>query len=305
MSDTQVLFVPYRGGKPTKKSAGQISQQKHAAREYHRKAKLKRQSQKPKQPPPDTRRSESVTSDSHTTASKDDASASSSTELSCSLSPSTRNSSPVSVLGAGRVDPFDSRPVKDLTPYAHQMADYALTYQWPIFKFVNPNLTYQDMKTHIGHRLRVSQTSFYTTIFAAATHFALSRVGGEAPHPISMLRLEYKDRALRMMMADIKSTGQNMPDEMMHAIFALASYSSAERILPMPSRDLKNPLATSFDLDVYSRTPVEQAHIRALFQLLKQRGGLRTVQRPGFATVVGLYVSGLSKYCARADIQQI
>lgn len=160
------------------------------------------------------------------------------------------------------------------------------------------------MKTRLAHRLRVSQTSFYCTVFAAATHFALSRVGQEAPATNLMLRLDYKDRALKMMLGDITSLGKDMPDETLHAIFALASYSTAERVPPMPSRDMKNPLATSFDLDVYSRIPAEYAHIRALSHLLKERGGLSTIQRPGFAVVVGLYVSS-SYACYVTNKRQI
>lgn len=312
MSDltTQVLFVPYSGGQGTKKSTGEISQQKHAAREYHRKAKLKRQAQRSRHRSADTAGSNSDSAESRSLASKDHASftlASRSVSPSRlnSVSPGPRNTSPVSLLGAGRIDPFDSQPVKDLTPCVHQMIDYgsylngcssrarsltlvALVYQWPIFRFVNPQMTIQDMKSQIAHRLRISQTSFYCTIFAAATHYALSRVGQEAPSANLMLRLDYKDRCLKMMLGDIKSLGRDMPDEMLHAIFALASYGSAERILPMGRRDLKNPLATGFDLDVYSRIPAEYAHIRALSHLLRERGGLGTIKRRGFAAVISL-----------------
>lgn len=150
------------------------------------------------------------------------------------------------------------------------------------------------MRAQVAHRLRLSQTSFYCTIFAAATHYALSRVGQEAATTNLMLRLDYKDRCLKMMMEDVEALGQNMPDEMLHAIFALASYGTAERIPPMDSRDMKNPLATGFDLDVYSRIPAETAHVRALSHLLKERGGLRTIKRPGFAAVVSLYAILLS-----------
>jgi hypothetical protein len=124
---TEVLFVPYRGAKD-KKSAGEISQQKHAAREYHRKAKLKRQAQKSKTSP-DAIRSKNTSSESLALSSRADSSLSSTSRsvspaTNISASPERRNPSPVSVLGAGRVDPFDSQPVKDLTPCVHEMVDY-------------------------------------------------------------------------------------------------------------------------------------------------------------------------------------
>ena len=45
LNDTNILFVPYRpsySSKPLSADISMISQQKHAAREYHRKAKLQR-----------------------------------------------------------------------------------------------------------------------------------------------------------------------------------------------------------------------------------------------------------------------
>ena len=306
---TQILFVPYRGAKDSKRSDGQISQQKHAAREYHRKAKLRRQAQRSRDRSPDNKRSKSDASEtssipSATESLRTSSSRSVSPTAIISISSASRKPSPVSVLGAGRIDPFDSQPVKDLTPCVHEMVDYgengpstawpaqltskALMYQWPMYKFVNPQSSYQDMKLRVAHRLRVSQTSFYCVIFAAATHYALSRVGQEAPNTNLMLRLDYKDRALKLLLDDVAALGKEMPDEILHAIFSLASYSTAERVLPMASRDMKNPLATTFDLDVYSRIPAEYAHIRALSHLVKERGGLDAVPRPGFAAVMSL-----------------
>lgn len=295
--DTQVLFIPYRGKTKAKKDVGAISQQKHAAREYHRKAKLRKQSQQSSDRPPNINRTDSYSDDGSNltalsrSASPDDAlsnvtsSSTAISEYSC-----TRTPSPVSQLGAGRIDPFDSAPVKDLTPHVHHMIDYALNYQWPIFSFVNPTLSYESMKQYIGHRLKVSQTSFYTVIYAAATHYALSRVGHEASPANQMLRLNYKDRALKMMIADIKNRGQDISMENLAAMFAMSAYGKGAslNIPPMKARDMKNPLAVTFDLDVYSRIPAEMAHFRALSQSLIGKGGLASIARPGFAVVVSL-----------------
>jgi hypothetical protein len=161
------------------------------------------------------------------------------------------------------------------------------------------------MKTRVAFRLQVSQTSFYCTVFAAATHFALSRVGTEASNANLMLRLDYKDRALKMIMGNVNAFGQDMPDEILHAIFSLASYSTAERISPLTSREMKNPLVTGFDLDVYSRIPAEYAHIRALSHLIRERGGLPGMKRPGFAVVVSLYLTSSNRTLTCANKAQL
>jgi hypothetical protein len=259
--NTQVLFVPYRGVSPgkAKSDAGSISQQKHAAREYHRKAKLKRLVQQTQ-----TRCSDSdATSDApdcldeagQHTESRDRKSRQRRRRPSPQSSTASNTPSPQSLLSAGRTDPFDSAPVKDLSPHVHQMIDYALNYQWPMFSFVNPGLQYEQMKEHIGSRLRVSQTSFYSVIYAAATHFALSRVGQPAPLENQMLRLAYKDRSLSLLLSDVRASGQSISDETLYAILAMTSYGSgtAEHIPPLKARNMRNPLAVTFDLDVYSR----------------------------------------------------
>ena len=293
---TQVLFIPYGAKASGKKDPGTISQQKHAAREYHRKAKLKRLSQRDGEKPANLVRKDSSSDDGQSIAS----SSRSGTPLndrSSSLGYSSQQQlshrrlpSPNTVLGAARTDPFDSKPVKDLSPHVHYMIDYALTYQWPIFSFVNPGLSADSMKQLIGHRMQVSQASFYCVIYAAATHYALSRVGEAAVSCNRVLRLDYKERALKMLLDSVNNWGNAMPLEVMQAMFAMTSYGSGttEHIAPLKSRDTKNPLVVSYDLDVYSRLPPEMAHVRALNHIIQQQGGLAALPRPGFAQVMAL-----------------
>jgi hypothetical protein len=118
--DTQVLFVPYRGSAPDKKPPGGISQQKHAAREYHRKAKLKRQTSNQNSQSPEPR--STPPSAAPKTICRSTSRSSTSSHENVELI--SRGPSPVSLLGAGRIDPFDSQPVKDLVPHAHEMVDY-------------------------------------------------------------------------------------------------------------------------------------------------------------------------------------
>jgi hypothetical protein len=107
--DTRVLFVPYRPGRAGQKvpDDGEISQQKHAAREYHRKAKEIRHTLKQQQ---HSKHSEKGNNAPQT--------------------PATGNSgislplSPRSILGAGRIDPLNSLPINDTSPHAKEMFDF-------------------------------------------------------------------------------------------------------------------------------------------------------------------------------------
>lgn len=131
--DTRVLFVQYRPGAVSHRSHddGEISQQKHAAREYHRKAKQRRQTLKQMNghtsngtTPSTSSTSESPEVVSARTATPStvqtrQSSMSSIRDRSVSLPESPRN-----LLGAGRIDPMNSLPVSDMSPYAKEMLDF-------------------------------------------------------------------------------------------------------------------------------------------------------------------------------------
>lgn len=111
MDQTNVLFVPYRPGKAAIKLSGEISQQKHAAREYHRKVKQRRNGTK-----------QSIADDTnfnvHTEVRVPLQRARSATAL-----PTPSLTSP----GGGKADPFNSFAVTDMSPYAQEMLDYGMS----------------------------------------------------------------------------------------------------------------------------------------------------------------------------------
>ncbi|RMZ80582.1 hypothetical protein DV738_g2734, partial [Chaetothyriales sp. CBS 135597] len=193
-------------------------------------------------------------------------------------------------LGGLRMDPFNSYTVKDLSPHAHQMLDYSLTYQWPIFSFANPGATVEDMKRHLMGRIMFSATSFYVVVFVGATHWAISQYGRDVPKENAMLRLSFKHAALKQLAAEVENAGQNMPAQTLYNMMALAAYGRAgEKLKPPPYEPNQSILATANQLLFHSRMPIEWAHLRAMFHLIKERGGLPMIARPGFALVTSMY----------------
>ena len=127
--DTRVLFVQYRPGAASHKSNddGEISQQKHAAREYHRKAKQRRQTLKQMNGHPND--STSQTSESPEIVPVRPAKVSTVQKRRTTEYPTRDRSislplSPRNLLGAGRIDPMNSLPISDMSPYAQEMLDY-------------------------------------------------------------------------------------------------------------------------------------------------------------------------------------
>lgn len=184
---------------------------------------------------------------------------------------------------------MNSLPISDMSTYEQEMLDFSLTYQWTVFNYCNPGSTYEDMRRHIMSRIMSSATSLYAIVFAGATYFALRKPGSEVTQENLMLRLNYKTRALRNMSEEIEELGPQVPSETLYTMLGLAAFGSAEKLQPPSYQDHKSPLAVAHDLDFYCRLPCEWAHLRALFHLLKQCGGLAAVNRPGFAVALQLY----------------
>ena len=147
-------------------------------------------------------------------------------------------------------------------------------------------------------RILSSATSLYAIVFAGATYFALRRPGSEVTQENLMLRLNYKTRALRNMSQEIEELGPQVPSETLYTMLSLAAFGSAEKLQPPPQQEHESPLAIAHDLDFYCRLPCEWAHLRALSHLLKERGGLAAVNRPGFAVALQLCVITTTRsYC--------
>ncbi len=129
--DIRVLFVQYRPGATSHQSRdGDISQQKHAAREYHRKAKQRRQ---PHKQMTGHNANSTTLSTSSTSRSPEMTSvrvADPSTQMRheppiCSIRgrAGLLPESPRNLLGARRVDPMNSLPISDMSSYAQEMLD--------------------------------------------------------------------------------------------------------------------------------------------------------------------------------------
>jgi hypothetical protein len=113
--EMQLLFVPYTGNQPSTstKPAGKISQQQHAALEYHRQSRLRKvqfphNSNKVSNPKEKEKRKQEVPG-THSF-------------LVETLNPELYG--PVMALGAGRIDPFNAYCVDSPTMQAHEMLDH-------------------------------------------------------------------------------------------------------------------------------------------------------------------------------------
>jgi hypothetical protein len=134
-----------------------------------------------------------------------------------------------------------------------------------------------------------SPTSFYTIIFAGASHAAFVHADMDVTKENRMLRLSYKFQALRALKAEIQALDGEPSDELLLSMVALSAHGSGELLSP-PKKATSSALATAQSFQYYGNMKFEMAHLKALALLLEQKGGLKNVKMPGLAAAIELYV---------------
>lgn len=136
-----------------------------------------------------------------------------------------------------------------------------------------------------------SPASFYSIVFAGATHNAFVHVDGDIPKENLTLRLAFKTQAIKALSDEINSLKGDPSDELLLAIITLGVHGSGETLKPpeKPKRAL-SPLATAQNFQYYGGMRWESAHIEAVRHMVEQKGGLHNLGLPGLANAIALYV---------------
>ncbi|EXJ65376.1 hypothetical protein A1O7_01717 [Cladophialophora yegresii CBS 114405] len=287
--DTNVFFVPYRPHSTPDKSHSvqepKISQQKHAAREYHRKAKLERLAKL------------NAVHDRHARSTSVPATQPQSESSSRPILPRNRsfqgdqvydNSFVIFDIGIGQLDPFNACVPAGVPTFALDILDYAPSAQWKIFnlaKGVGGEGTIQNALLACAMQ---SPAAFWSIIFAGATHHAYLQGGTDAGSRDRTLRLSYKTNAIKELNREIQGLQGVASDELLLAIITMAAHGSCEQLDPPPQEESLSTLESVQNFQYYGRMRWEEAHFKAVAHLVRQRGGLHTVKMPGLANAIAL-----------------
>ncbi|KIW10151.1 hypothetical protein PV08_11112 [Exophiala spinifera] len=311
---TNIMFVPYRQATPKKPEQAsefddEISTQKHAAREYHRKAKMMRQqadsSTQGKRHP---RKKTQTTKDQTPTAARPNK------ESVRRAAHEDSHASNLEVIdpGAGQLDPFNIVVPNNVPSYALEMLDYGvsilqsgitlcLLHYPPVISNEHTALSLQGAVTDNGHSSTVSAlanlrdvvvscslhspASFYTIALAGATHKSYS---SETSHQIKILRLQYAVKAIKELNHELQTLAGDPADALLFCISLLAAHASSgdQTAVPVKQR-ARSPLATA-QTQYYGSLRWEDAHMKAIRLLVARKGGLHKVKLPGIANVLGL-----------------
>jgi hypothetical protein len=164
----------------------------------------------------------------------------------------------------------------------------AISYQWPVFSSSKTTVAVGNIKHGILSCAMSSPASFYTIIFAGATHNAFAHDGAQVPKENRMLRLAFKTQAIRSLTQEIQSLKGEVSDELLFCIITLAAHGTGDLLEPPLKGNRLSVLATAQNFLYYGSMRWETAHLEAVRTLVKQKGGLHKIKLPAVANAISL-----------------
>jgi hypothetical protein len=280
----KILIIPYDGGTKSQASTSDdgVTRTQHAAREYHRNAKLRKAQSKSDAPTNNRRRSKSSKESSSTGSTDASGSESDDTERRASL---------LTLLGASRADPFHTGCRSDAGIYVHEMLDHAISYQWSEFRLADGPGS-DAAKGELMQSVMQSPQAWYAVIFAGATHDAYQHGTFGVPKQNEQLRLYYKTKAIEALVEDISKNGDMVGEDTLLSMIVLASHGTGEHLKGSDSakrRDYRLPFMPHVHgVEYYSAMDTGTEHLNAVCSLVDKRGGLRTIRQRSLAISIQL-----------------
>ncbi|OAL34078.1 hypothetical protein AYO20_06726 [Fonsecaea nubica] len=273
----RLLFLPYN---PVTDShdideTAEESPQQHAARVYHRKAKsLKTPGLRGQRPSAGKGMKETVTRVVQASFPE------SSSHGQMRSKPPIPD--PSTVLGAGRLDPFNAYCLPDQPQMVHEMLDHAVSYQWSLFAADDrPGSLLAAKKSVMDTAIR-SPLCFHTLVYTGAAHKAFHQSPTVDNSKSAVLRLKSKLEAIKSLREALQSQASALTDEVIFAMAMLAIVGYGEKVTAAEKRE-KRTMSAQQDGQFYSSQEYEWRHMRAVVEIVKMKGGLHTIRLPGLA----------------------
>lgn len=211
--------------------------------------------------------------------------------------PSYVDPSPVSPLGAGRLDPFGVYPTDvyhgggALPLYVHEVIDHCINHTSLAFVPSDDPNDLSVIRRHIMMSVMSDALSWYTVVLAGVTHMSFVRGETEIPREKQLLRLSYKTQAMGGIREDITKNNGVASDRVLLAINTLSSHGALDDISGFTQDKIQNRKAfgAANDMNYYTIMRPGTEHWKSLVQFVEERGGIHsTLQSPGLATGIAL-----------------
>ncbi|OAP59520.1 hypothetical protein AYL99_06818 [Fonsecaea erecta] len=236
-----------------------------------------------------------------------------------------------SILGEGRIDPFDTYPVGGVPLFIHQVLDHALSYSWPNTVPVKRSLSSTNpvksawLKCGMEHPV-----AFHAFVYAASYHVLCAYNGREINESAPLLRLSHKVETIKLVNEHLRSLSLSssspssankkkgrdhetlkenemgsgatttVPTDALIMAVTIMSIHNTRDETEYPKVHPTSPMAKVNNIHVYGAMVNDEKHIQGILLLIRQKGGLDGIELYGMADTMqlcDLYFA--SKYACR------
>ncbi|OCT54037.1 hypothetical protein CLCR_09596 [Cladophialophora carrionii] len=230
------------------------------------------------------------------------------------------------LLGEGRIDPFDVLPAQGMPMFVHQVLDHALVHSWPNTVPVKRSLAPTNPVKSSWLKMAMEHpVAFHAFLYATSFHILCAHQGHEINDSAALLRLSHKVETIKLVNEQLqnpslvpkrkasggaaavagqaaarygeeegkrsppKSTGMGTgpTDALIMAVTILSIHSQRDESV-YAKVHAQSPLARLNHLDIYGSMINDEKHIQGIRLLVGQKGGLDAIECYGMADTMQL-----------------
>lgn len=185
----------------------------------------------------------------------------------------------ITVLGAGRLDPFQVYCKKDLPIYVHGVLDHMLQHVASSFSLAEKPAALSAVKDYVMSHAMTDPLTWYTIILSGITHHMFAHGEGAMSKEQVMLRLSYKTQAIVEIRSEIQRQNGQVSEAVLFAINTLAAHGGGNFDKPIKTDRIQESKAfgKANAVNYYSTIDIEWEHWNTMTRLVRQRGGPQTM----------------------------
>lgn len=185
---------------------------------------------------------------------------------------------PKTIIGHSRLDPFDSEGTRQQLPeIGRRSLEYVYTVLWPKNYPAVGGQALTSMQHTWRRRAVEDLLQFHAQVFNAVTMCYALSMDPTTMKILMDIRLKHQTMAVKLVRKRLQALEGPAPEQLIADIMRLAVQGGDTFRLTSTSQYPETPLANAFALKPYGRFETSLPHFSALVQLVKQRGGLKTL----------------------------
>ena len=149
---------------------------------------------------------------------------------------------------------------------------------------------YPVVSTWYGY-LREEPAAFFTYLYVGEMALRYRRSGATGFKYQLPFSLELRGKALYHLQKQVNGVKRVASDRLLSVILSLAVHEPNQKLLADPTKRMAislSPLASFQTLDFVSHMATDATHMRAIYRLVPERGGLKNVKTFGIADTLAL-----------------